>query len=230
MFQHKLVSIPKLKQITKPEGRRYLIEGTETYYPSITTVLGSVSDKSGLIAWRQRVGEEKANAISRNATTRGTSMHQLCEDYLRNNPLDDLGSPSGNMLFRGIRPLLDNINNVRCLEAALYSTRFKVAGTVDCIAEYKGKLTVIDFKTANKPKQEKWIQNYFKQGCFYFWAYYELTGELPEQIAILISVEDGTNQEFILEAKDVIKYSKLLEKDVEAYYYNYDNYVNPTAD
>ena len=181
-------------------------------------MLGAVSDKSGLIAWRKRVGEEKANAISRNATTRGTSMHQLCEDYLRNNNLDDLGSPSGNMLFRGIRPLLDNINNIRCLETALYSTRLRVAGTVDCVAEYKNKLSVIDFKTANKPKHEKWITNYFVQGCFYFWAYYELTKEMPEQMAILISVEDGTNQEFILEKTDVIKYSDTLKNMVTEYY------------
>lgn len=213
--------IPKLKQINSPNGRRYLIEGTAVKYPSITTVLGAVSDKSGLIAWRKRVGEEKANAISRNATIRGTSMHKLCEDYLSNNNLDDLGSPSGNMLFRGIRPLLDHIDNIRCLETALYSTKFRVAGTVDCIAEYKGKLSIIDFKTANKPKQEKWIEGYFKQGSFYFWSYYEITGEMPEQIVILISVEDGTTQEFVLEAKDVIKYSKLLEKDVQTYYNKY---------
>lgn len=217
-FQHKWVEIPKLKQINSDEGRRYLIEGTEVKYPSITTVLGAVSDKSSIIAWRKRVGEEKANAISRNATTRGTSMHKLCEDYLLNNDLDDLGSVSGNMLFRGIRPLLDNIDNVRCLETPLYSHVFRVAGTVDCIAEYKGKLSIIDFKTASRPKREEWIQNYFAQGCFYFWSYYEITKEMPEQVVILVSVEDGSTQEFVLSKKDIINHTDILKSMVDEYY------------
>jgi len=88
MFQHKWATIPKLKQLNLPEGRRYTIEGTDYKYPSITTVLGDTADKSGLHEWRKRVGEEKANAISRAATTRGTSMHKLCERYLKNEEVD----------------------------------------------------------------------------------------------------------------------------------------------
>ena len=221
-FTHKWANIPKLKQLNLPEGRRYLIEGTETKYPSITTVLGATTDKSGLYAWRKRVGEEEAQRVSNMATRRGTSMHKLCEQYLLNEKIDD-DNIDGNMMFKSITPLLNKIDNVRCLEAAVYSHKLKVAGTVDCIAEYDGKLTIIDFKTANKPKKTEYIENYFKQGCFYFWAYYEITGEMPEQIAILISVADGSKQEFILSRKEIIEYSDKLKQNIEAYYYNESN-------
>ena len=221
-FNHSWATIPKLKQINSDNGRRYLIEGTETKYPSITTVLGATSDKSGLIAWRRRVGEEQANKISNMATRRGTSMHKLCEQYLLNQELDD-DSVDGNMMFKSISSYLDNIDNVRCLETAVYSHKLKVAGTVDCIAEYNGKLSIIDFKTANRPKKPEYIDGYFKQGCFYFWSYYEITGEMPEQILILISVQDGSVQEFFLDKKDIIKYSEKLRESIEAYYYNESN-------
>jgi genome maintenance exonuclease 1 len=222
-FNHKWAKIPKLKQINSDEGRRYLIEGTETKYPSITTVLGATSDKSGLMAWKKRVGEEQAAKVSAMATRRGTAMHSLCEQYLLNKePKDD--SIDGQMMYKAIRPYLDNIDNVRCLETPLFSHKFKVAGTVDCIAEYNGKLTIIDFKTANRPKKPEYIDGYFKQGSFYFWSYYEITGELPEQILILISVEDGTVQEFILDKKSIIKYTEQLRTNIDTYYYNLENY------
>lgn len=223
-FQHNSAKIPKLKQINLPEGRIYLIEGTEVKYPSITTVLGATTDKSGLLAWRKRVGEEEANKVSNMATRRGTSMHKLCEQYLLNEVPDDQNL-DGNMLFRSIRPVLDTFDNVRCLESALYSHTFRVAGTVDCIADVDGKLTIVDFKTANKPKRKEHIEGYFKQGCFYFWSYYEITGEMPEQILILISVQDGSVQKFFLDKKDVIKYTEELRKNIEAYYYNESNYT-----
>jgi hypothetical protein len=222
-FVHKWAEIPKLNQINSDSGREYLIENTEISYPSITTVLGATSDKSGLWAWRRRVGEEEAKRISEMSTRRGTAMHSLCEQYLLNkDPEDD--SIDGQMMYKAIRPYLDNIDNVRCLETAIYSHKLKVAGTVDCIAEYNGKLTIIDFKTANKPKKEEYIDGYFKQGSFYFWAYYEITGEMPEQILILISVEDGTVQEFILDKAQIIKYTEELRKNISAYYYNKDTY------
>jgi hypothetical protein len=144
-------------------------------------------------------------------------MHQLCENYLLNEPLDDLGSTSGELLFRGIRPQLNDIDNIRCLETPLFSTIFKVAGTVDCIAEYKNKLSVIDFKTSAREKKTEWIEDYFIQGCFYFMAYRELTGEMPEQVCIMISVQDGTMQNFTLSPYDVIKYTNLLKERIKEY-------------
>jgi hypothetical protein len=215
-FKHNWVTLPKLKQINSEDGRKYAID-EEVKYPSITTVLGKTKDLSYLKEWRKRVGEEHANKVTAAATSRGTSMHKLCEDYLLNQDLDDLGSTSGELLFRGIRPYLDRIDNVRALESGLFSHKLHVAGTVDCIADYDGELTIIDFKTAKAAKRESYIHDYFMQGAFYFTSFYELTGELPKQILVLISVQDGSVQEFFVKGKEIIHWTEQLKERIKKY-------------
>ena len=215
-FKHNWVTLPKLKQINSEDGRKYAID-KEIKYPSITTVLGKTKDLSYLKEWRKRVGEEHANKVTAAATSRGTSMHKLCEDYLLNQDLDDLGSTSGELLFRGIRPYLDRIDNVRALESGLFSHKLHVAGTVDCIADYDGELTIIDFKTAKAAKRESYIHDYFMQGAFYFTSFYELTGELPKQILVLISVQDGSVQEFFVKGKEIIHWTEQLKERIKKY-------------
>lgn len=227
-----MVEIPKLQQINTDGGRRYLIEGTETYYPSITTVLGGTSDKTSLFEWRKRVGEEKANAISRAACNRGTSMHKLCERYLLNEDLGEMPTDdtefedisngdwtAGEFMFRNIRPALDRMDNVRVLEGRLYSHALGVAGTVDCISEIDGELAVVDFKTSRRMKYKDGIEDYFLQGCFYFTAYYEITGELPKQVTILISVQDGTLCEYTISGKEIIMYTEILKRRIRQWHY-----------
>lgn len=214
MFEHKWAELKRLNRVER-EGQR-LYECGDAAYPSITTVLSGTGDKSGLHRWRKRVGEEQANKISQSATRRGTAMHSMCEEYLLNNVVESKENHDADLLFKNIRPYLDEITTVRALESALYSNNLKVAGTVDCIAEYKGKLTVIDFKTANKEKDAKYIEDYFLQGCFYYWAFYEQTGEMPEQIAILIS-SPAAMQEFIVPKSDIIKWTDRLRERISAY-------------
>lgn len=215
-FNHSWVDLPKLKQINTEEGRRYAVN-EEVKYPSITTVLGKTKDTTALKEWRKRVGEEYANKVTKAATTRGTSMHKLCENYLLNEALDDLGSTSGELLFRGIRPFLDRIDNVRALESGLFSHKLHVAGTVDCVADYDGELTIIDFKTAKSPKRESYIHDYYMQGCFYYTSFYELTGMLPKQILVLISVQDGSVQEWFVKGKDIIHWTEQLRERIKEY-------------
>lgn len=217
MFEHKWASIPKIRQVNSDSGRLYEVEGEGKAYPSITSVLGGTANKDSLHRWRQRVGEKKADQISQAATRRGTKMHSLCEQYLLNNELDDEGQFDAQLLFNNIKPLLNKITTVRCLETGLFSDKLKVAGTVDCVAEYDGKLTVIDFKTSNKPKKVGMINDYFLQGCFYWTAYYELTGEMPDQIAILISNLEGGVQEFIIPKGDIIPYVEKLRERIKTY-------------
>jgi len=208
-FDHRLINEINVEQINSPKGRRYS-DGSFSY-PSITTVLGGTSDKAPLIKWRERVGEAEAEKISRNAAARGTAMHQLCEDYLMNDEFTETGSPMGEMLFKGMKPKLDRITDVRASENILVSHKLQIAGTVDCIAMFDGVLSIIDFKTSTRPKQFGWIQDYFMQGAFYFTAFNEMTGEMPKQIVILIAVEDGTVQEFVVKGTDVIKHVELLK-------------------
>ena len=170
-------------------GNRVYVTPGGNIYPSITSLL-SLQEKPGIEEWRKRVGEAEANRISKESTALGTKVHSLCEDYLYNDTLkcNDVEAFS---IFNRLRFLLGNINNIYCLEAPLYSDMLSVAGTVDCVAEYNGKLSVIDFKTSKKTKKEEWIDDYFIQAFFYAAAFFEMTGAIPEQIIILIAIRDS---------------------------------------
>ena len=115
-----------------------------------------------------------------------------------------------------MKPYIDQINNIHCLETVLYSSKYKLAGQVDCIAEYNGKLSVIDFKTANKERKEEWIDNYFLQCTAYGLMYEELFKKEIDQIVVIIGGEDGSIVSYIKEKKDYI--SKKLEEVIEDFY------------
>lgn len=197
MFTHvPMKPLEELECETLPTGRTYITpEGNK--YPSITTVLGHLK-KDSILAWRKRVGEETANKISTQAATRGTSVHQLAEDYVNNKEDWAKGAmPSNLFAFNQIKPILDNrIDNVWAQEVPLYSDKFAIAGRVDCIAEFDGELTIIDYKTSRKPKKEEWIENYFMQAAFYAAAFYERTGVAIKKYAIIIAVDDEEPQVF----------------------------------
>ena len=179
--------------------RFYDIDGKA--YPSITTVLG-IQKKAQLQEWRDKIGEKVANWEMGRAARRGKATHLLIEQYIKGLTPSERGVlPLG--LFRLIKPYVDQIDNIHCLETIMYSKKLTIAGQVDCIAEYNGKLSVIDFKTANKERQESWIENYFMQTSAYAQMYEELFGKEIEQIVILLASEDGSVQSFIKEKKDI---------------------------
>lgn len=218
MFKHCFVEVPKLKQINLDGSRKYRVDCTGASYPSITTVLSKTKDNTHLFEWRRRVGEEKAQKITTAAATRGTKMHHLCEKFILNEDIGTLSYSVGENLFRNIKPRLMTFDNIRALETGLYSKRLGVAGTVDCIAEVDGVLSVIDFKTSSRLKTKEQIEDYFLQGAFYLNAYFELTKELPKQIVILIAVEDSTNvQEFILKGREIIENTEKLKLRIGEY-------------
>lgn len=201
--------IPQLKRIDSPAGRVYATPSGESY-PSVTSVVGLLKAQQ-IQEWRARVGNEEANKVSGRASRRGTAIHSLCEDYLKT------GQASPNMfdqeMFHSIRPLLDRIDNIHCLETPLYSHHLKVAGTVDCIAEFDGKLTVIDFKTASKPKQRDWIHDYFMQTSAYAVAFEELTGIPVGRLTIIMGVDNSEPLLFQEKRNDwIFEFRKLREQ------------------
>ena len=171
------------------DGKRVYITPTGGVYPSITSILGR-QPKPGLDEWRKKVGDEEANKITKEASSLGSTVHLLCERYLYNRELKS-NDKEAISVFNRLRFLLSNINNIIGLEIPLYSDKLKVAGTTDCIAEYNGVLSVIDFKTSRKPKKEEWIEDYYIQAFFYLVAFFEMTGAIPEQIVILIAVRNS---------------------------------------
>ena len=203
--------LPKTKGRRIDGHRFYEIEGKN--YPSITTVL-NIRKKEGLTKWRESVGEGAANWEMARAARRGKSTHTLIEQYLKSEtPSERSVLPLG--LFKLLKPYIDQINNIHLLEAIMYSHKLTVAGQVDCVAEYNGKLSVIDFKTANKERQESWIDNYFLQTTAYAQMYEETYGKSIDQIVILLASEDGSVQNFIKEKKD---YMSPLMKSIDEFY------------
>jgi len=185
------------------------------WVPSITSVT-SFYNRQIFVKWRERVGLEEANRITKKATARGTDFHQVCQDYLENKELNwDDYQPMTKFMFHHAKPYLDKINNIHAIERTLYSEYFGLAGRVDCIAEYDGELAVIDFKTSEKIKPEKWIENYFVQEMFYAAAYYELTNIVPVKL-ITIMVTPGGEVE-IFDKRNKGDYIKLLVKYIKEF-------------
>ena len=193
------------------DGKRFYITPDGNSYPSITTVL-SLQDKPGLKKWREDVGEKEAKRISQESMRIGTAVHQMCEFYLCNYIVKtDKEEKVIRDTFNRMRFLLGNINNIVGTEIALYSDLLRVAGTADCIAEYNGVPSIIDFKTSRKPKKEEWIDDYYMQTFAYKLMFEEMTGVEIKQIVILVACIDQFDvQVFKKPASDADKYLNML--------------------
>ena len=204
-FTHK--PFPKIEIPRKEiDGKRYYVTPGGDHYRSVTTVLSALS-KEGIDKWRDKIGHEKANRISNKASTRGTKLHNMMEDYVGN--VEDFAlnkMPSTTSLFLDLQPYVDNnVEEVYGIEYPLYSDRLKAAGTSDLICMYNGKPTILDYKTANKPKQEKWIKNYFIQSTAYSMMVKERYDFDIEQIVIMIAVDNDNPQIFVKDPNEFIK-------------------------
>ena len=187
-FNHILHLLPTLVR-EQSEGTRYYVTDDGRKYPSVTTVLADYG-KEGIMAWRKRVGDKEADRVSRQATTRGTSVHKMVENYLNNTtPYSDEPLPNAKSLFVSMKSTLDRINNIHCLESFLFSHELGLAGQVDCIAEFDGVLSVIDFKTSKRLKKKADINSYFMQTSAYAKMFEERTGLKVEQTVIIIGVD-----------------------------------------
>jgi genome maintenance exonuclease 1 len=204
MFDYDLVDVPMIEARMTSEGRVYETpEGKR--YPSVTTVLGNRPEKKKSLAeWRKRVGEQKATEISTQAARRGTSVHRLVEEYLIDLKEPDLNEmPTAISSFNSIRKSLDiNLEVIRGIEVPLYSDRLKLAGRCDCVGEWSGKNSIIDFKTSKKLKKESWIEEYFLQCTAYSLMFEERTKIVTEGIVIIISVDDYADPQIFMKSRN----------------------------
>ena len=185
------------------------------WVPSITSVT-SFYNRQIFADWRKRVGIEEANRITKRATTRGTDFHEAAQAYLMNLQMDwNEFMPLTKIMFAHAKPYLNKINNIHAIERTLYSEYLGLAGRVDCIGEYEGELAVIDFKTSDKIKPEKWLENYFVQEMFYASAYYELTGIPVKKLITLMVTPGGDVKVFDKRNKD--DYIKLLVRYIKEF-------------
>ena len=215
MFDFVNLDLPKLERETI-EGVRYYSVPDEDELLKLVSITSITShyNKEIFTNWRKRVGNETADRITKAATSRGTDMHTLTENYLKNAELPPV-QPMAEFLFKISKSKLKHINNIHALEGSLYSKHLGIAGTVDCIAEYENELAIIDFKTSKKPKPREWIDHYFVQCMAYGCMLYELTGIPVKKLVIIMACENG--ECVVYEERDKAKYIKLLTKYIEKF-------------
>lgn len=196
-FEYELLDFASLQRIDGPTRLYETPAGKR--YPSVTAILGKMMDKSALEAWRKRVGEEEATRISTRAATRGTNVHTMCENYVLGNDID-MSMPSNMVMFNQIKTVLnEKVDMIRATECTLFSDHLKVAGTCDLIADYDGRLSIIDYKTSAKLKRKDWIESYFLQASLYCYMLWEMTGILAKDIVIIIGVDDSLEPQIFIE-------------------------------
>jgi genome maintenance exonuclease 1 len=199
------------------ETKRTYATPSGVKYPSITTVLSILSEDS-IKAWRKRVGEETANKISTRASLRGTKVHEAIEKFVNNQEWSQIVSEYTPDIIESLinvkEILSERIGNVYGQELPLYSDHLRVAGRVDCVAEFDGKNSIIDFKTSKKPKRRDWITNYFCQEAAYALMWEERTGMPITQLVTVVAVDGSEPQVFIEKRDDFVP---LLRETIERY-------------
>ena len=212
-FTHLLDLFPIEMKAKMVEGKRVYSTPEGNFYPSITTVISNNSKKQASLAkWRARVGKEVAAAKTARSTNRGTKYHSIVEDYFNNKlVLDDYKDyPLPVFMFHTSKDVLDRINNIYLQEAALYSDHLEVAGRVDCIGEFDGELSIIDFKTSAEPKRELYLYDYFVQETAYACCVQERYGLTVKQLVTIVACENGETQVVIKPPKKEYLF-KLIE-------------------
>jgi genome maintenance exonuclease 1 len=205
----------ELRVINGPKGRFY-VTPQDIHYPSITTILGA-EEKPYLEAWRQSLGPLKAATETKRAGDRGTAVHDMIERLLKNEPNPTQGYPAPLVgEFNSLKLHLKRIDNILAQEIALYSDALKVAGRVDCIAEWDGVLSIVDFKTSSTPKTEDMVFDYFLQTTAYSIMFEEMYGIAVDQIVILMSVERGVVP--LIFTKQAMDYFEPLVVRIHKYY------------
>ena len=226
VFNHVGLIEPIEMNTVNIDGRRYYNTPTGNKHKSVTTVISNNPKKQEVLAkWRARVGKEKAQHISSRSCTRGNRYHKLAENYLNNEHDTTLYQeyPLIWVMFNSSRKILDNINNIYLQEAGLYSDFLGIAGRVDCIAEYNGKLSIIDFKTSAEEKKEEYLYDYYVQETAYACMLQELYSITVEQLVTIVACESGDTQvsiqpqkkEYFIKLQEYIRdYENRYERDL----------------
>jgi hypothetical protein len=206
----------ELKRVLLEDTRFYSVG--EGFYPSVTSVISWVN-RGKFTEWRERVGQEEANRVTKHATTRGTKLHKLWEVYLQNGDYKSQPEwevPLVQLMFQASKFYLDTrLDNIYHQETTMASDKLRLAGTVDLICEVDGELAIVDFKTSGREKPEEWLEDYFVQLSAYWAMFSERTGVVPRKLVVFLVAEDGSVQ--IVERKNIMKYLMTLQQYVNQF-------------
>ena len=213
---------PKLKRLQTELGRLYVGNEGDEPVPSVTTILDSTADKTHLIAWKKRIGEDEANRQSQQAAGLGTKVHNALEKYILGEEWDNFGTNlvsvlASSMTRAMINQGLGKVNELWGTEVGLIA-RGLYAGTADAIGIYEGEDSVIDFKTAKKLKKREWIEDYFLQGCAYALAHNEMFGTNIRKVSILMVDRESKFSDYVIKDAEFDHYCSLWADRVAQYY------------
>ena len=221
-------SYPRSSRAKLDGLRHYTIDGSQKKLPSVTTVLGQTQPKEkqeSLERWRSRVGLREAQKITRDAAIRGTAMHKYLEDLIsgqRSLDLTEIGQEATRMAEIIVERGLNDCSEIYGIEATLYYPNL-YAGSVDLVAKYKDKVSIIDFKQTNKPKQREWIGDYFLQMAAYGMAHDAVYGTSIEQGVIMMCSKDGYYQQFVIEGEEFRNAKHKFLGRLDEFYSSMDN-------
>tara|TARA_B100000927_G_C16462904_1_gene468585 strand:- start:1288 stop:1959 length:672 start_codon:yes stop_codon:yes gene_type:complete len=209
-----------LQRKSTPQGRQY-VGDDNVPVPSVTTVLDKTSDKTALIAWRKRVGEEEANRVSKESAGLGTKVHNAIEKHILGETVE-FGNNMVSVMAKEMSDLVinegfTNIDEVWGTEIGLIAPGL-YAGTTDCVGMHKGEEAIIDFKTSKKIKKEEWIEDYYLQCCAYAMAHNEMYDTNIKKGVILMVSRDNKFKEFVIEGARFEMYCDLWETRLTDYY------------
>lgn len=214
------IQYKKLERVTTAEGRKY-VGDDNVPVPSVTTVLDKTSDKTALIAWRKRVGDEEANRVSRESAGLGTKVHDAIEKHILGESVT-FGTNMVSVMAKEMSDLvinegLVNVDEVWGTEIGLIAPGL-YAGTTDCVGIHQGDEAIIDFKTSKKIKKEEWIQDYYLQCCAYAMAHNEMYGTNIRKGVILMVSRDNKFKEFIIQGEEFDSYCEKWTNRLADYY------------
>ena len=215
LYNHIPINFKQAELIEKDNAHFYQTPNGEIY-PSITTILQNTMSnekKESLQNWKEQ--EIASEYITQEAAIIGTETHKLIENHINEVRQTDEVRLLSVAHFNNLIPFLQKINDVHGTELRVYSDVMKLAGTSDCIANYDGELSIIDYKTKRSNQKEEWMTDHFIQGTAYSQMFKELTGIEVKQVVILVSSEKNSKMEFV---KKTENYKDLLTKRLNQYY------------
>ena len=199
-------------------SRTYDILGARL--PSVTTILGRTKNQQFLKDWKEKVGEQEAERIKNLSSRRGTSMHKFLESYVTGVGYDDLtelGQKAKPMAEKIIEIGLAPVEEYYGSEVTLYYPGL-YAGSTDLVCIHNGKDTIIDFKQANRPKKEEWIEDYYLQIAAYAMAHDYVHKSQIEQGIIMVCTPDLYYQEFKVNGAELRQWKHKFLKRLDMYH------------
>ena len=207
------------KQITDHGTGTRVYDICGTRLPSVTTILARTKNQQFLKDWKAKVGEQEAERIKNLSSKRGTAMHKFLESHITGVGYDDLTE-----IGQAAKPMAEKIIEIGFTPIEeYYGTEVMLhypglyAGSTDLVCLHNDMETIVDFKQANRPKKEEWIEDYYLQIAAYCMAHDEVYGSQIRQDIVMICTPDLYYQEFKIQDSELRSWKHKFLKRLDMY-------------